>query len=98
VPDRISKRFMNHDQAQTHNLYTAAEWKVMSKWMEKIEESILTRGPNVWNSLKPTDKSPLPAQQLPEVPKDKPRTGRPRKVEEAGGENSEEREAGDVVV
>lgn len=97
VPDRISKRFMNHDQAQTHNLYTAAEWKVMSKWMEKIEESILTRGPNVWNSLKPTDKSPLPAQPLPEVPKDKPRTGRPRKVEEEGGENSDEREAGEVV-
>lgn len=80
--EKISKRFMNHDQAQTHNLYTTAEWQVMSKWMVRIEEAILTRGPNVWNSLKPTEKSPLPAQPLPEVPKDKPRSGRPRKNSE----------------
>lgn len=90
VPDRIGKRFMNHDQSQTHNLYTAAEWKVMCKWMEKIEEAILIRGPNVWNSLKPTDKSPLPAQPLPEVPKDKPRSGRPRRVEEGSVEGPKE--------
>jgi integrase len=85
VPDRIGKRFMNHNQSETHNLYTAAEWRLMLRWMTKIEEAILTRGPNVWNSLKPVEKSPLPAQPLPEVPKDKPRTGRPRK--DAAAEN-----------
>lgn len=80
VPDRIGKRFMNHNQSETHNLYTAAEWRLMMRWMTKIEEAILIRGPNVWNSLKPAEKSPLPATPLPEVPKDKPRTGRPRKA------------------
>lgn len=87
VPDRIGKLFMNHDQAETHNRYTSAEWSLLRRWMRKIEEAILIRGPNVWNSLKPDDKSPLPAKPLPEVPKDRPRTGRPRKpVETSGGE------------
>ena len=80
VPDQIGKRFMNHNQSETHNLYTTAEWRLMLRWMTKIEEAILIRGPNVWNSLKSADKSPLPAKPLPEVPKDKPRTGRPRKA------------------
>ena len=53
--------------------------EVMIRWMERIEESILTKGPNVWNSLKPLHKSPLPAGELPVVPADKPRTGRPRR-------------------
>lgn len=88
VPDRIGQRFMNHDQAATHNLYTAAEWRLMQRWMSKIEEAILIRGPNVWNSLKPENKSPLPAQPLPEVPKDKPRTGRPKKETEAVSANA----------
>lgn len=81
VPDGIGKRFMNHAQAETHNRYRTAEWALMQTWMNKIEEAILIRGPNVWNSLKPADKSPIAAQPLPEVPKDKPRTGRPRKTD-----------------
>lgn len=85
TPDSIQKRFMNHDQAETHNLYTAAEWKLLKRWMNKIEEAIIIRGPNVWNSLKAEDKSPLPAQPLPEVPADKPRTGRPRKADGGDG-------------
>ena len=84
APDRIAQRFMNHNQGQTHNLYTRPEWEKMVGWMVKIEEAILIRGPNVWNSLKPSEKSPLPAQPLPEVPADKPRTGRPRKNAETG--------------
>lgn len=79
APASISKRFMNHEQAETHNRYTQAEWDRMRGWMERIEESILTKGPNVWNSLKPLHKSPLPAGELPVVPADKPRTGRPRR-------------------
>jgi integrase len=85
VPDSIQKRFMNHDQSETHNLYTTAEWKLLQRWMNKIEEGIIIRGPNVWNSLKSEDKSPLPAQPLPEVPADKPRTGRPRKADGGDG-------------
>jgi hypothetical protein len=88
ITDKISKRFMNHNQAETHNQYTAAEWALMQQRMTQIEEAILIRGPNVWNSLKPADKSPLPAQPLPEVPKDKPRTGRPRKSESANADDS----------
>ena len=83
VPDKLSKRFMNHNQSEVHNLYTGAEWRLMLRWMTKIEEAILIRGPNVWNSLKPADKSPLPAKPLPDIPKDKPRTGRPRKDSQA---------------
>jgi integrase len=81
VPDGIGKRFMNHAQAETHNRYRTAEWTLMQTWMTKIEEAILIRGANVWNSLKPADKSPIASQPLPEVPKDKPRTGRPKKTE-----------------
>ena len=90
APTSISKRFMNHGQAETHNRYTQAEWERMKNWMERIEESILIRGPNVWNSLKPIGKSPLPADPLPVVPPDKARTGRPKKAEaEAEGEAAE---------
>ena len=46
---------------------------------QRIEQAMLTKGPNVWNSLKPLEKSPLPAGDLPAVPADKPRTGRPRR-------------------
>lgn len=80
APQSVSKRFMNHDQAETHNRYTQAEWERLRKWMERIEEAILIKGPNVWNVLKPLEKSPLPAEPLPSVPEDKPRTGRPRKT------------------
>ena len=87
APLSVSKRFMNHGQAETHNRYTQAEWERMKGWMERIEESILIRGPNVWNALKPMGKSPLPADPLPVVPPDKARTGRPKKTEaEAEGE------------
>lgn len=79
APASISKRFMNHDQSETHNRYTQAEWERMKGWMERIEQAMLTKGPNVWNSLKPLEKSPLPAGDLPAVPADKPRTGRPRR-------------------
>lgn len=78
-PESVSKRIMNHDQHSTHNRYTKAEWAKFLTWMVKLEEGILLRSPNVWNSLKPADKSPLPWQPLPEVPEDKPRSGRPPK-------------------
>lgn len=78
IEETIRKRLMNHDQEDTHNKYTAAEWSQMVENMTRIEEAILIKGPNVWNALKPTDKSPLPAEPLPLVPKDKPRTGRPK--------------------
>ena len=80
IPESVSKRIMNHDQHSTHNRYTKAEWAKFLSWMVKLEEGILLRGPNVWNSLKPAEKSPLPWQPLPEVPEDKPRTGRPPKA------------------
>lgn len=85
VPDKIGRRFMNHNQAETHNLYTTAEWKYMSDWMIRIEEAILSKSPIIYNALKPIEKSVLPiTRELPVVPPDKPRTGRPKKeVEEA---------------
>lgn len=95
APQSISKRFMNHDQAETHNRYTQAEWERLRKWMDRIEEAILIKGPNVWNALKPLEKSPLAADPLPVVPEDKPRPGRPKRTAEDKMGEPDDIEAGD---
>ena len=89
VPEKISKMFMNHDQAETHSRYTDAEFEDRMRWMIKVEEGILNRSPNIWNALKPADKSPLLAGPLPEIPKDKPRSGRPAKRQNEVGDNAQ---------
>jgi len=84
VPDGIKSRFLNHARANVTDTYTQAEWNLLREWMMKIEQSILVRAPNVYNSLKPADWPPIPAPEPHVCRPPKPRTGRPRKA----GKNS----------
>lgn len=78
VPKGIAKRFFNHADADVTDTYTKAEWAQLREWMVRIEQQILSRAPNVYNALKPTDWPMLPAA-APHVPRSpKPRSGRPR--------------------
>jgi len=79
VPDGIKCRFLNHARANVTDTYTQAEWNLLRDWMMKIEQSILVRAPNVYNSLKPADWPPIPAPEPHVCRPAKPRTGRPRK-------------------
>jgi integrase len=88
VPDGIQSRLFNHTRA-THRddaaaavtaRYTQPEWALLREWAEKIQNYIFSAAPNVYNSLRPADWQPLPAQD-PHVPTPpKSRTGRPRKT------------------
>jgi hypothetical protein len=79
VPDGIKSRFLNHVSTNVTETYTQAEWTLLREWMTKIEQAILIRAPNVYNSLKPADWPPIaaPAPHVCRPPK--PRTGRPKK-------------------
>lgn len=79
IDDVIKSRFLNHAHVKVTDTYTQAEWKTLREAMMKIEQSILSKAPNVYNALKPVDWPPLaaPAPHVCRPPK--PRTGRPRK-------------------
>lgn len=79
VPEGIRRRFFNHADATVTDTYTKAEWDLLREWMNKIEQGILVRAPNIYNSLKPADWPPLPAPEPHICKPAKPRTGRPRK-------------------
>lgn len=79
VPEAIKRRFLNHADSQVTDTYTQAEWSLLREWMIKIEQAILMKAPNVYNSLKPADHPPLPAPEPHVCRAPKPRTGRPRK-------------------
>lgn len=79
VPPGIRSRFFNHADASVTDTYTKAEWALLREWMERIEQSILAKAPNVYNALKPVG-WPMLAAPAPHVARAaKPRTGRPRK-------------------
>lgn len=79
VPDGIRKRFFNHADASVTDTYTKAEWAYLRTWMERIEQAILSRAPNVYNALKPVDWPMLDAPEPHVCRPPKPRSGRPRK-------------------
>ena len=79
VPDAIKKRFLNHASSDVTDIYTKAEWRLLREWMERIEQAFLTKAPNVYNALKPTDWPPLLAPPPHECRAPAPRSGRPRK-------------------
>lgn len=83
VPEGIKKRFLNHARANVTETYTAAEWALLREWMTKIEQSIIVRAPNIYNSLKPADWPPIPAPEPHVCRPPKPRTGRPSKAAKA---------------
>ena len=79
VPDGIQRRFLNHANVSVTDTYTQAEWCFLREWMNRIEQAILSRAPNVYNSLKPADWPPLSAPDPHVCQPPKPRTGRPAK-------------------
>ena len=90
VPDGIRRRFFNHANVSVTDTYTQAEWGLLRDWMNKIEQAILSRAPNVYNSLKPADWPPLAAPEPHVCQPPKPRTGRPAKKKEEPMEVLEE--------
>lgn len=79
VPERIQARFFNHKRPMVTDLYTRAEWKLLRRWIETIEKSIIATAPNIYNSLSPADWPALPAPE-PFVSKRIVRLGRPPKA------------------
>lgn len=93
VPEGMQKRLFNHKSRGegVTRIYTQAEWSLMKEWVDRIEQAMLTKAPNIYNSLKPTDWPPLPAPEPHVCKPPKPRTGRPRKamLEAMAGANVE---------
>jgi hypothetical protein len=79
VDEGIKSRFLNHANANVTASYTAAEWALLRREMERIEQAILATAPNVYNALKPTDWPALAAPDPHQCRPAKPRSGRPRK-------------------
>lgn len=79
VSEGIQKRFFNHGNTDVTARYTQAEWSLLRKEINKIEQAILSTAPNVYNSLKPADWPPLAARDPHVCIPPKPRTGRPKK-------------------
>lgn len=88
VPEVIQSRLFNHTWATQRDdaaaavtaRYSQPEWALLREWAEKIQDYIFSTAPNVYNSLRPADRQPLPAQD-PHVPTPpKSRSGRPRKA------------------
>lgn len=86
VPETIQSRLFNHTQASSRDAaavtarYTQPEWALLREWAEKIQDYVFSTAPNVYNSLRPADRPPLPAKE-PHVPTPpKARSGRPRKT------------------
>lgn len=80
VPEGIMSRFLNHARTNVTETYTAAEWSLLRQWMMKIEQSIIVKAPNVYNSLKPAEWPPIPAPEPHVCRPPKSRTGRPPKA------------------
>ncbi|MES2151765.1 MAG: tyrosine-type recombinase/integrase [Pseudomonadota bacterium] len=80
VPEGIKSRFLNHAHSNVTDVYTQAEWELLREWMTKIEQSILVRAPNIYNSLKAAEWPPIPAPEPHVCRPPKARTGRPSKA------------------
>jgi integrase len=80
VDEGIKSRFLNHANANVTASYTEAEWALLRHEMERIEQAILVKAPNVYNALKPTDWPALAAPEPHQCKPPKPRSGRPRKA------------------
>ncbi|RNF30040.1 hypothetical protein NM04_15000 [Massilia aurea] len=88
VPEGVRKRFFNHSDASVTDTYTRAEWALLTEWMARIEQEILAKAPNVYNSLKPVD-WPVLAAPEPHVSRAaKTRSGRPRKTSHIAEESN----------
>lgn len=82
LDETIKSRFLNHAHAKVTDTYTQAEWQLLRESMMKIEQAILSKAPNAYNALKPADWPPLPAPEPHVCRPPKPRTGRPRRLDQ----------------
>lgn len=82
VPEAIKRSFFNHTAPNVTATYTKAEWELLRTWMERIEQSILSTAPNVYNALKPIAWPPIPAPDPHVCRPPQSRSGRPRKIDE----------------
>ncbi|MGS1020578.1 tyrosine-type recombinase/integrase [Burkholderia glumae] len=81
VPETVKRRFLNHADASVTDTYTKPEWLMLREWMERIEQAVLSKAPNVYNALKPIDWPPLVAPDPHICRPPKPRSGRPPKAD-----------------
>ena len=86
VPPGIRKYFFNHAKSDVTDIYSQAEWALLREWMTKLEQSILVKAPNVYNSLKLADWQPVPAPPPHVCRPPNPRKGRPGKSNKAVAE------------
>jgi integrase len=83
IPRATLKRLMNHAGGDVTDRYTEAEKAICREAMARIEAEMLRCAPNVYNDLRPIEWPPIEAKERRPVPQAKPRTGRPRKQQEA---------------
>lgn len=60
INESMISRLLNHGSGSVTTRYTEAEWKRLSETIERIEQSILSSAPRVYNALRPVSSTPLP--------------------------------------
>lgn len=59
LPEAVIKNFLNHSHGDVTTRYTKPEWKRLSEHMERIEQTILSKAPRVFNALRPLNVAPM---------------------------------------
>jgi integrase len=60
LPYSISKRLLNHSVSDVTFRYTNPDWQKLCDHMQRVEDSILSHAPMIYNALKPIHKAPMP--------------------------------------
>lgn len=60
INQTMISKLLNHGAGSVTTRYTEAEWKRLSETMERIEQTILSYAPRVYNALRPLSAAPLP--------------------------------------
>ena len=59
LSESIVKRLLNHGTSAVTARYTEAEWKRLAEHMERIEQTILSKAPRVFNALRSLHVAPM---------------------------------------
>lgn len=84
IDESIKKAFFNHSSTNVTDDYTKAEWALLRKCMNRIEQAILVTAPNAYNALKPVEWPPIPAPDPHVCKPAAPRSGRPKNALSSG--------------
>ena len=60
ISTTMISNLLNHGAGSVTRRYTEAEWRRLSETMERIEQTILSYAPRVYNALRPLSAPPLP--------------------------------------